>query len=243
MRSTPVIIAATALAVGAGALLGVGSGAGSAEAADSFRVTPEQLQINQRISQAAVRRSNEALGLLGPVRPAGSTDTKPVNPFPAAQRGKGWPTIAYADDSVTDAKLAPAVRDNVQALRRIPVTRLTNGQTATLLTVGPLTFTARCRINQGGQDIAEVLISTTVNGAVFDGTPDGSTNLNPATPEDQRQYLRTQVATGTPAYNNGTDGSALAPDGTAVTGTPFAGINLPGRPAGECTFGGYFVTS
>ena len=73
-----------------------------------FEVTPAQLQINQRISQAAVRRSNEGLNLLGPVRPKGSTDEKPISPFPASTRGKGWPTLALGDKAVTSAKVADA---------------------------------------------------------------------------------------------------------------------------------------
>ncbi|MCU0307866.1 MAG: hypothetical protein MUE51_08910 [Thermoleophilia bacterium] len=256
MRTTPLLVAASALAIGAGAMLGTG-GPSDAEAASTFRVTPEQLKINQRISQAAVRRSNEALGLLGPVRPANSTDQNPVNPFPASLRGKGWPGSALADgavgtpkiadaavttpkianDSVTNDKLTPATRAVVANVTRLPVTRVGNGQTAELYRLGPVTLTARCRVNVGGLDIAEVLIATTTDGVAFDGNDD-SANLTAATPEDQRQFVLGQAVTGTGFFEQEQDGSVLAPDGTNFTSQIWAGMNLQGRPAGECSFGG-----
>lgn len=80
--------AATALIVGPA----IGSGGPTeASAQVSFSVTPEQLEINQRISQAAVRRANESLGLLAPVRGEGAP---------------GWPTARIADGAVTGGKLA-----------------------------------------------------------------------------------------------------------------------------------------
>ena len=74
----------------------------------AFTVSPEQLQINQRISQAAVRRSNEGLNLLKPVRPANSTDRNPINPFTSVSRGAGWPSAAIGGKAVTAAKLGDA---------------------------------------------------------------------------------------------------------------------------------------
>ena len=72
-----------------------------AEAA-SFTVTPAQLQINQRISQAAVRRSNEALDLLDPVRKSGAQDDAP-----------GWGTAQIRDGAITAAKLDTAARERL----------------------------------------------------------------------------------------------------------------------------------
>ena len=83
-----------------------------AEAA-SFQVTPGQLQINQRISQAAVRRSNEALDLLDPIRKSGAQDDAP-----------GWGTAQIRDGAITAAKLDTAAR---QRLPRWAVVAATSG--------------------------------------------------------------------------------------------------------------------
>ena len=272
MRRVHALTAVTAAAIAAGALLGSGSRPVDPAVAAEVAVTPDQLLINQRISQAAVRRSNEALNLLGPVRPVGSTDKNPINPFTAAQRGKGWPTVALADgavttpkladgavttpkladgavttaklaaDAVTEDRLAPAVRTTLGTVRRIHVVRLTTGQTQALLTAGPLTLTARCLINDAGLDRAEILISTTVDGVAFEGG-NFSVNLTAATPEAGRRWVATSPATGTPAFEQEDNGIALAPDGTILAGQPFVAVNLPGRPVGECSFGGVMFVS
>ena len=64
------------------------------ETADAapVKVTSSQLLINQRISQAGVRRSNEALALLAPIRPA-------------AGKTVGWATANLLNGAVTNAKL------------------------------------------------------------------------------------------------------------------------------------------
>ncbi len=73
--------------------------------ANKISVTAGQLQVNQRISQAAVRRSNESLNLLRPVRPAASTDRNPTNPFGQVTKGSGWPTAAIAELAITSSKI------------------------------------------------------------------------------------------------------------------------------------------
>src|SRR6266545_167114 len=70
-------------------------GVQTADAAAQVRVTPEQLLINQRISQAGVRRSNLALQLLAPV------NAQPGQPAPP-----GWATTQIANGAITPQKLA-----------------------------------------------------------------------------------------------------------------------------------------
>lgn len=113
-----------------GVSLGVAAGLGGfalangtthrADAA-SVSVTPAQLKINQRISQAAVRRSNEALSLLSPVRKVGST-TPP-----------GWGTAQIKDGAVTPAKLDTAARERLPRWAVVTATtgKLDRGQGAT----------------------------------------------------------------------------------------------------------------
>ncbi len=87
------------LAVGLGGVVVADQVSTPANAAP-FTVSVGQLQINQRISQAAVRRSNESLKLLGPVRASGN------------KAGPGWPTTAIRNGAVTTEKLATAVRES-----------------------------------------------------------------------------------------------------------------------------------
>jgi hypothetical protein len=83
------------LTLAAVAAVGIGVGLvireGTADAAP-VRVTSSQLLINQRISQAGVRRSNEALDLLAPIRPA-------------AGKQVGWASGNLLNGAVTNAKL------------------------------------------------------------------------------------------------------------------------------------------
>jgi hypothetical protein len=65
--------------------------------AAGFTLSVAQLRINQRISQAAVRRSNQSLELLDPLLPE-----------PQREPGKklGWSAAQLRDDAVTTPKLA-----------------------------------------------------------------------------------------------------------------------------------------
>jgi hypothetical protein len=91
---------AAVAALGVGTTLAVHQTASAAP--EDVQLTREQLLINQRISQAAVLRSNEGLRLLDPLR-----GTAP----------RGWPTGTIGNLAVTEPKLAvnavtsPKIRD------------------------------------------------------------------------------------------------------------------------------------
>ena len=87
--------------------------------ANKISVTAGQLQVNQRISQAAVRRSNESLNLLRPVRPTASTDRNPTNPFNAVTRGTGWPTSAIAEQAIEWQQIYDGAGGPISTLYRI----------------------------------------------------------------------------------------------------------------------------
>ena len=91
---------AAGLTLGAAGIVTVDQATETASAQSSFTVSAEQLKINQRISQAAVRRSNESLDLLDPIRKSGASDDAP-----------GWATAQIRDGAVTAAKLDTAVRE------------------------------------------------------------------------------------------------------------------------------------
>jgi hypothetical protein len=114
-------------AVGGVALVG---GADRADGQGGVTVSAEQLRINQRISQASVRRSNRALNYLAPIRTAasdaadnGDAGVRPLTSVPGA--GLGWTSAQIADDAITAPKLADgAVTEAAlaQAVRnRLPV--------------------------------------------------------------------------------------------------------------------------
>lgn len=100
MRGRWWIGVAAGMVLGLGAVVAVQASTGEASAQSGFTVSAEQLRINQRISQAAVNRSNEALNLLDPVRKSGPTDTAP-----------GWGTTQIADNAVTRTKLDSTLRE------------------------------------------------------------------------------------------------------------------------------------
>lgn len=250
MKMYPFAIATAAIAITATAL--VGSGAASSNETSRYS-TAQQLMINQRISQAAVLRSNESLMDLSPVRPAKSTSKKPINPWPTTQRGLGWPTAAYQDGSVTAAKLATPVQNVVNNITRIAPTRMANAQTVTLWSAGVLTLQATCTINSGGTDIVAVNLTSTAAGAAADGifatyTPSAevptqfpSIGANSAT----AILKNTVTPTGT-ASLHALDASGVGPDGTNFTAQLTLGSNLEigaaNGGAGTCTVFGNIIS-
>ncbi len=103
MKFHPVAIATIAV-IGTAAALVI-SGASAAPS------TTQQLQINQKISQAAVLRSNQSLNYLAPIR---TTTTDAANTGKAGVTrlssvvgsGLGWTTAQIANGAVTTAKIA-----------------------------------------------------------------------------------------------------------------------------------------
>ncbi len=253
MKMYPFAIATAAIAITATALVGSGAASGNATSRNS---TAQQLMINQRISQAAVLRSNESLMDLSPVRPAKSTSKKPINPWPTAQRGLGWPTAAYQNGSVTAAKLATPVQNVVNNVTRIAPTRMTNGQTVTLWSAGVLTLQATCTINSSGTDIVAVNLTSTGAGAAADGIFATNTPAPVAT-ETPTQFpsigansptaiLKSTVnTTGSPSLN-ALDASGVGPDGTNFAAQLTLGSNLgigaTNGGAGTCTVFGNIIS-
>ncbi len=111
MKLHPVAIATIAV-IGTAAALVI-SGASAAPS------TTQQLQINQKISQAAVIRSNQSLNYLAPIR---TTTTDAVNTGKAGVTrlssvvgsGLGWTTAQIANGAVTTAKIASGAVTSAQ---------------------------------------------------------------------------------------------------------------------------------
>jgi len=140
-----------------------------------------------------------------------------------------------ADNAANAARVA-----GVEAVRVQPFT-LTNGESREVLQRGAFTLTATCSINEGGDDFARVLIATSVDNAAFDGS-DTTGDLDVATPAVDRTFADVQsTPTTTPVFDQESDGSAFAPDGTEILGQEvYSGINLPADGVGVCRFGGLY---
>jgi hypothetical protein len=132
----------------------------------------------------------------------------------------------------------------LQGRRRVnvPPFTLTSGQAREVLREGPFVLTARCRIGlsttTGPVDLAEVVISTSANNAVFDAADSGDLDTN--TPEDSRTFVDVTADPGAVAVDSLQEGMAVAPDGTEelADANLYTMVNALGQP-GTCRFGGY----
>jgi hypothetical protein len=97
---------AVGVACALGAVVVMSAATSQAQAQSGFTVSAGQLQINQKISQAAVRRSNRALNDLAPVRTAASDAADDGTGGVKPPAGTGWTADHIADGAVTNAKLA-----------------------------------------------------------------------------------------------------------------------------------------
>jgi hypothetical protein len=94
-------------------------------------------------------------------------------------------------------------------------------------------LTARCRI-QGGDQVAEVTVQTSQNGAAVDGIQnDPQLNVG-----ETAQLARASAPLGTPAFEQAGDGTAIAQDGTEIIGQElYTGTSVIGQ-GNKCRFGG-----
>jgi len=106
-----------------------------------------------------------------------------------------------------------AAADNV---KETPHFLLTDGQSRVIITHGPFTVTANCNLDEAGQDIAEMLISTTVDNSSFDAS-DENDDFDIADLADERDWGgRIDVAANTTEVEGNPNGAAVAPDGTML---------------------------
>ncbi len=96
MRARWWVGVAAGVALGLGAVVALETTTQDASAQGGFAATAEQLRTNQRISIAAVKRSNQALDLLDPLVKQPKIPTKVL----------GWRSQDLRDGAVTSAKIA-----------------------------------------------------------------------------------------------------------------------------------------
>ena len=262
MKVYPFAIASAAV-LGTAAIL-VTSGTAANETAIT---TGQQLVINQRISQAAVRRSNSALNYLAPIRTAQSdaanTGKNGVTPLSRVTgAGQGWPTTAIANNAVTAAKLAAPVQAVVNNVHRIPVTRVAGGATATLATIGSVTVAGTCVINgtltngslTGSPIAARDIASVSVTSASAGWSGNGQAIVRPTATTMETGFVNVDnvgagaattllefgVPTTTVASQTLT-GGVMRADGVGANIQVTAGTNLTlgaNGGVGSCTFSG-----
>ncbi len=216
LRRSPWWIAVP-IALALGALIALGADRASTPAhaqAGSARiaVTPAQLRINQRISQAAVRRSNEALRRLNALGAGAGQAAGPQGP-------QGPPGPAATSISTYDTYIH----------------RIGFGEEVTLASNGPLRYFGRCVLNESGNDFARVFVVSTTAGAF--STAGGALTANVET-----LVFSNSVTTGNTSWNQDIDDNAayaqaggqqyyLAIDGETLG----LGVNVLGP---GCTFAG-----
>jgi hypothetical protein len=188
-----------------------------------FAVSGEQLRINQRISQAAVRRSNRANTRLDRLRLPAAGPAGPVGPAgPAGPAGPGAVRIAFS----------AAVGAPPQGV----------------LDAAGVTMSAACAAEAGGGAAVDVTFGVAQASTVF-GTTSIATGTDPAAPTDTDvQNIQLPL----PAGATLTEGDP-APDGeyvreyvSALIVTPartlsFEGSLIADAAADRCTFNGVVV--
>ncbi|MBM3634638.1 MAG: hypothetical protein FJW99_05025 [Actinobacteria bacterium] len=150
MKVYPFAIASVAVLGAAGLLVGSGMAAN-----ENSTTASQQLLINQRISQAAVKRSNSSLNYLAPIRTtttdAANTGANGVTPLSkVAGAGQGWTTTQIANQAITTAKIANGAVTHTQMSNPAyfafiafggTVTSSTSGVTVTVAKTGTSTYT------------------------------------------------------------------------------------------------------
>lgn len=117
--------------------------------------------------------------------------------------------------------------------RRFDAFTLDSGGSRELLRQGQLVLTARCVVG-GGNQLAEIVVSTTANGAAVDGAA-GDPSLNVG---ETARFVGAQGPAGTPTFDQEASAAAIAPDGTEFLGQElYAGTSVLGA-ANKCRYGG-----
>ena len=117
--------------------------------------------------------------------------------------------------------------------KRFEAFTLDAGGSRELLRQGQLVLTARCT-TEGANQLAEIVVTTTTNGAAVDGAQnDASLNVG-----ETARFAGVQAAPGTPAFDQEASAAAIAPDGTELLGQElYTGTSVLGA-ANKCRYGG-----
>lgn len=210
-------------AIAAGAVLGTAAilVASGTAANENGATASQQLLINQRISQAAVKRSNQSLNYLAPIRTT-ATDTantgaNGVTPLSRVTgSGQGWTTAQIANQAVTPAKLSnPSYFAVISSTGTVQ--RATSGTTVTAAKSGTSTYTVTFPSNVSGcAPVATVQTFSPGTGLNYGAFA----TIGPGT-QNTQWVVTTYIA----EYTTGAAGAApVNPAGTNQAGTANSGL-------------------
>jgi hypothetical protein len=115
---------------------------------------------------------------------------------------------------------------------------LGNEGSQSLGTFGPFTLTATCAINQAGEDLARIVITTSENNSAFIGEAEDA-DFDAG---DEVEFVEASGTTGTPEIEEDS-AAAISPSGTEILGHQlYAGVNILGQ-TGVCRYGGVVFVS
>jgi hypothetical protein len=108
-----------------------------------------------------------------------------------------------------------------------------------IVSIGAFTVKARCTLNEGGEDFAELLLYTTEAQSSMDNNK--GPEIESFGPEENPITMFTEEAeTGAPNLEAGDSFAAVAPGGTSIAGDNEAiGVNVAGH-TGQCFFSGIY---
>ncbi len=133
-----------------------------------------------------------------------------------------------ADGAVTETKLSPALQQSVGERQSFYVTLDANLAEQTIATNGALEYFVRCRINDGGQDRVQIIVTSTIAGWYNENN---STTAQLASVEIVA--LAKSAATTTASFDNdNAEDSNVAPDGSfiSISGESIGlGVNIFGH--------------
>jgi hypothetical protein len=189
-----------------------------------FALSREQLRINQRISQAAVRRSNRANTRLDRLRPAATGPAGPAGPpGPAGPAGPGAVRIAFS----------AAAGSPPQGV----------------LDAAGVTMTAACVAEPGGAAAIDVTFGVAQASTVF-GTISLATGTDPGAPTLDFQNIVLPLPAGATLTEGDVapDGEFVREFTSALIVTPtrtlsFEGSLIADAAADRCSFNGVVVPS
>jgi hypothetical protein len=141
-------------------------------------------------------------------------------------------TAKIKKNAVTGAKVKESTLSTVPNSTATDVIKaskgtLTGGQQATVFEHGPIKLVVKCETFETTKLAAHAFIESSTTGTVFTSWEDGSKELGPATPEEERELNDPNwgsASSGSFAYDSASDGGISATAASGESFTAFIGL-------------------